>query len=600
LGSFAHVLKANKTRRRPRNWIVFDCEAFITPTAGGGQEHTLRLGCGRYRRDGHGRHIAQLADFDFGTVQEFWGQVFDFCERDRRLVMVGYNIGYDIRLVNAFAELHDRGYGQQRIYVGGKVMICQWSQDKHHIVALDAMNYFDGSLESWGQILGLPKIPVDFKRCSDSRLLDHCRRDVEILDALLLRWFDFIDCHDLGCFSPTRASQSLTAFRHRFMSKKIYIHNNPRAIDIERAAYHGGRTECFHIGSVSGGPFYKLDVNSMYPTMMHAHPVPVRLRGIASSLDVADLARLVNRYALCGLFDVSTDQPAYVVRQGPDTLYPVGNFNTHLCTPEIEYALKYNHIKRGLKVCVYDRAVIFKRYVDYFYKIRQRYKEQGNGLFVQMVKILMNSLYGKFGQRSEQWEKVPNELGDKDGEYTLFDDEKSQWLRYVVIATERWNILGRVESYSSFTAIAAHITAAARMNLWSLILRAGRSNVFYVDTDSLIVNAAGYAALSDVLDDSALGMLKLEYATQTLTIQSPKEYSTDLERKHKGIRKDAQQLSACSYRQDQWEGLRGAIAAGMTDRVRIKPVIKVLSRQYRKGIVQSSGAVTPVVMGEVS
>lgn len=596
MGAFFHVLKANKTNTRPTNWVVFDCEANIKEAAGGEQTHTLRLGCGRYHRIARSGKREQLHNFDFDAGRAFWNRCLELSEPDRRLVLFGYNIGYDLRMVEAFSILRQLGYTQNRIYVGGQVVIVGWRKEKHTIVAIDACNYFDGKLEQWGDLLGKPKGKVAFRTVTDDALLSYCWRDVDILDTLLLRWWAFIDKHDLGCFSPTKASQSFNAYRHRFMPCKIQIHANTRASAVERAAYHGGRVECFHIGELTDGPYYKFDVNSMYPYIMTKTPVPVCYKSVGSYLDVPTLKRLLRRYAVCGLFDVSTDEPAYTYRHGTDLVYPVGRFQAHLSTPEVAYGLKHGHIRKGLRVAIYDKAVIFRDYVRYFYRLRQQYDKQGDLIFKTMVKYFMLSLYGKFGQRSERWVKGDNIFDDPDGGHFEFQGDPPQLVRYVVISGQRWDIKESSESYHAFPAIAAHLTAAARMYLWSLIVKAGRSEVFYCDTDSLITTRLGRRRLREYLDENVLGKLKCEYKTTRLLISAPKEYRTDREYKHKGIKADAIEIQPGVFQQLQWEGLRGAIMAGRPDEIHLKPVVKVLARQYRKGVVHSSGSVSPIVL----
>ncbi len=568
MGSFNHRLKGNKTGERARNWVFFDCEAEIEGAENEVQTHMLKLGCARYRRFAYGDHIARCEDFSFYTPEAYWDKLLDSCEHDRRLYIVGYNVGYDIRLVRGFHCLHKRGYRQTRIYVGGKVVILEWIKDKHRIIGIDACNFFEGKLETWGKLFGIPKGKVDFRKASNKTLLKYCWRDVEILDTLMLSWFDFLDKHDMGSFRVTRASQSFAAYRHRFMSHAIYIHSSPRATKVEREAYHGGRTECFHIGKLTRGPYYKLDVNQMYPYIMRSVPVPIKLKSTAIGLTVADIRRLIKHYAICGEFLIKTDEPVYPYKNNMNLFYPIGRFWVHLTTPEIQYALQRNHIKRVRRICIYNKAVIFRDYVNYLHPLRVEYRRSGNEVFAAMVKYFMLSLYGKFGQRSEAWKQVDNELNDPDGEYSIIDDDTRIMTRYVVIAGERWNIQGSKESYHSFPAIAAHITAAARLYLWRLICKAGRERVYYCDTDSLITTEAGMKRLQDYLDPDILGMLKLEYTTRKLVIYSPKEYQTDTETKHKGVKQDAVEVRPRVYRQMQWEGLRGSFLAGTSNVVR--------------------------------
>jgi len=92
--------------------------------------------------------------------------------------------------------------------------------------------------------------------------------------------------------------------------------------------------------------------------------------------------------------------------------------------------MQKHHLLSGVKVCIYDKAVIFRQYVDYMYKLRAKYQREGNEVFRELVKYIMNSLYGKFGQNSEDWNKVDNELSDPDGEYEMLDDTTGEYYNY--------------------------------------------------------------------------------------------------------------------------------------------------------------------------
>jgi len=277
-------------------------------------------------------------------------------------------------------------------------------------------------------------------------------------------------------------------------------------------------------------------------------------------------------------------------------IYPVGRFTVHLSTPEVLYGLERGHIRKCLRVAIYDRAVLFRKYVQYFYRLRRRYADRGDETFKTMVKYFMLSLYGKFGQWSENWVKNKKPAADGDGEHMMFEGDPPQLMHYVLIDGERWDIKDRKESYNAFPAIAAHVTAAARIYLWSLIHLAGPGHIFYCDTDSLIVTATGRRRLRAYLDETKLGGLKCEYKSNRVEIRAPKDYATDRENKHKGVKSDAEEIKPGVYRQMQWQTLRGAIMAGHADTVHLRPVVKVLARQYHKGTVHSSGSVSPIVL----
>ena len=592
---FFHRLKHNKGTEFPRNYVFLDTETTEEKTGPATRLQRLRLGCAKYVRLDREDRPGKEAWLDFTTARQFWTWAVATSEPDRRLVILAFNAGFDMRISDGFNQLRKLGYEQHKIYIGQTVLILMFRRGKHSILILDACNYFDGTLEAWGDMLSLPKVRVDFKRVSTKRLALHCRRDVEILEALWFKWKDFVCVNDLGHFTPTRSAQALSAFTHRFMTQPLFLHADFGATKLERASYYGGRVECFRVGRIPGGPFWKLDVNSMYPAVMEKGRFPRKLLGVYSGFPLSEVRACAARHCVIADCIVKTDIPAYPMRLHGGVVFPVGTFTTALASPELCYALDNGHIDHIARFAVYRQAVMFKSFVQAMFRLRHKYRQEGNTVFEQMVKKIMNSLYGKFGQHSEVWEKGDNSGNQADGFYKVMNDDTGQPEPLRVIAGQAWLLKGRRESYHSFPGISACITSAARLRLWQLIIKAGRENVFYCDTDSLIVNRVGRARLASDVDSGKLGFLKEEYKTDKLTLRAPKDYMTDTEDKTKGIPKTATALGGNKFRYWSWQGLTGAIHGGMTEGVAMTKTVKVLSRQYDKGRVLPGGVVLPLL-----
>ncbi|GAJ21876.1 unnamed protein product, partial [marine sediment metagenome] len=136
-------------------------------------------------------------------------------------------------------------------------------------------------------------------------------------------------------------------------------------------------------------------------------------------------------------------------------------------------------------------------YVDKFYQLRQRFKSGGRSDYDEICKLLLNSLYGKFGQKAEVWEKIGEASGEPDRIETCYLSGRNSPSSIRYLLGEIFECVGIEESFNSFPAIASHVTAYGRMYLYELMKQAGRENVFYCDTDSLIVNEAGRSKLSN-------------------------------------------------------------------------------------------------------
>lgn len=598
MGRFFHILKPNKTREFPRNWIFVDTETTEKTVAKGVHRQSLRLGVATYVRDSRENHPGRESTLTFTKVGQFWRWALASGESDRTMVLLAYNAGFDVRILDTFKRLTKRGYVLKKLYTGQNVFIAMWHNGKRKIIFLDMMNYLDGKLEKWGDMLGVQKVKVNFKRVSHKRLAERCRVDVDILRAAWDKWREFVIDNDLGHFTPTRASQALSAYVHRYMKHSLFIHADGEALGLERDSYFGGRTECFFVGKLPGKYYYKVDVNSMYPAIMATEPLPRRLVKVYTGLSIAELRRAVKKYVCVAEVTVKTRVPAYPYRTAETVMFPVGTFDAVLCGAELRLALEYGHIRSLRRVAVYRKAVLFRGYVSELYALRKRYKADGNKVFDKCCKYLLNSLYGKWAQHSHEWKDLGYQPGSIDGVRMQAYEDEDDIRTHRTICSHEWVELDRQESIHSFPAISACITAAARVRLWKLMVKAGRSNVFYVDTDSLIVNTVGYRRLRPCLHPTKLGKLKLEYRTKELELLSPKDYKTNKETKVKGVPERATQIGDNKFRYWQWEGMKGALRQAHHAGVYMYKREKVLTRRYLKGQVSTSGVVSPTTVAD--
>ena len=154
------------------------------------------------------------------------------------------------------------------------------------------------------------------------------------------------------------------------------------------------------------------------------------------------------------------------------------------------------------------------------------------------------------------------------------------------------------ESYESFPAIAAHVTAFARRLLWKYFCQAGTAQLFYCDTDSLFVSTAGVENLEKVTDKTRLGALSHESTFDWVHIYGPKDYQTDSKRVTKGVKAKAKWLDESTIVQEQWAKLPGMLRRGDLTTPVITQVTKHLRRVYDKGTTTPDGTVLPLVLAE--
>ncbi len=162
-----------------------------------------------------------------------------------------------------------------------------------------------------------------------------------------------------------------------------------------RSGYNGGRTECFHLGTVPG-PVYYYDVNSLYPYMMgqlnfwHTAFLQFKKTPRPVCLDYEGVSRCTVEY--------KRDQwPILPIRHEGKLVFPLGVFTGTWPNLSIREAQRYG--ARVLKIWSTCTSVQSDKYLapiaTDLYKIRIDRK----GEFIALAaKWLGNALSGKFGQ----------------------------------------------------------------------------------------------------------------------------------------------------------------------------------------------------------
>jgi hypothetical protein len=593
----AHLLKAEKTLTIPRHFIFFDTETTQTEQPDRSVLQTFKLGWAVYYCRPYGKH-ATIEDWRFlSKAADFWGFVFDHAEPKQRLWIIARNIVFDFTVCGGWAALKEEGYKLEFFHNNGVSVIVTVKKGSSTIVFLDSMNWFTESLAETGKRIGLPKMEIDFATCTIEQLSVYCKNDVQIEFKNFLIFIAFLEDNTIARLCYTKASTAMAAYLLRHYHTPIYIHNNWEALRLERDSYKGGRCECFFIGEIYGENLYTLDVNSLYPFVMQGNSYPVKYKEVRHSLCGQDLQTIIRHNAVVAKVAIDTPEPVYAVKSSR-TIFPVGKFVTTLCTPELRYALQHRHVKAVLDCYVYEQADIFTSYVTTMYAIRKRFKADGQREYETICKYLLNSLYGKFGQKAEKWKKIGEAPNERDRTEYVFDAVTNKRSKLMYFLGEVFTVVGYGEAYNSFPAIAAHVTAYARMYLWHLMQVCGVGNYFYCDTDSLMVNEVGLSNLSGYLDATELGKLKIESRFNHLIIRGLKDYETAEKVVVKGISKRAVKLSEGVYEQDSWPTFRGLFHTTDVNAYTVHKVTKHLSREYTKGTVGTSGIVSPFVKSE--
>ena len=243
-----HCLKAERTLSAPRHLIFFDTETTIEELEDGRQKQILKLGWACYLRRGYGRHLEKKLWHYFETPLEFWTFAYKCLEKKQQLWVISCNVVFDFTIVEGWKYLRQVGFKVKFFYNQGLTTVISVYSRYGSIVFLDSINWFVESLEKTGERIGLPKLEIDFDNCTLLELSTYCHRDVEIELENFKLFIKFLQDYNVSRLCYTRGSTAMAAYLFGHYHKKIYIHNNEQAIELELEAYKGGRTECFYLG----------------------------------------------------------------------------------------------------------------------------------------------------------------------------------------------------------------------------------------------------------------------------------------------------------------------------------------------------------------
>lgn len=615
-----HTIKANKRTEMPRETIFFDCETIDEEVEEDIIQHNLKLGTACYAKWKPDGAFIKQDWLTFYHPDEFWAWALEHIHSHRRMIFIAHNLDFDFLVLQGLTFLEHYKYYCSSMISSDKIGIWQFVQYKYPpnsqkwknykarykkrprvtktALFLDLMNYFDTSLKALGESVGCTKIKINFKTCSMVELTDYCKNDVLIMMEAWGQWISFLHAYDLGVWGRTLPSQAFNAYRHRFMPHKIRVHTNEKATALERSGYFGGRCECFQTGHFDKGPYYLLDINSMYPYVMQKEVYPVQLLTYIKQASIDDLKYHMDSYGIMAEVLIDAHKPCFPKRIDGKLCFPLGKFWTTLTTPELKLLPRGAALIAIRGLAVYKLAPIFRDYVKFFYSKRQQFKQEGHEAFNYCCKLLMNSLYGKFGQKIDNYLTIGKDPEHGLGFYGEYDVELHKWIRFRRMNGKIDIADGYEEGYNSFVAISAFVTAYARCKLGQIIKRVLDGDLYYCDTDSVIVNQRGYKSLQGRCHATNLGSLALEKVSETLTIYNAKDYVFANKRKTKGVRTTAKKIDTHTFGQWQQRSLKRVLWNNQADNCQWKWVEKVMRAEYTKGVVDPDGRVTPFYLDE--
>lgn len=321
----------------------------------------------------------------------------------------------------------------------------------------------------------------------------------------------------------TIAGQAMRVLR-TYLEEELWGLND-KASDFCRNAYLGGRVEIFR-PFCKTGPLYEYDVNSLYPYVMRENWFPVGNGFFTYEYQ----PKALGIYQAEAFAPETIDIPCLGIVRENKFIFPVGHFEGHWTTTEIEYAKTQGYKFKIKKGYVFpEKRQLFKSFIDDLYNIRLTSPK--NSVSEIIAKLLMNSSYGRFGMDLEK-ENISFSMNEGSKEYQLLKiGSKNVQLYKEPVRLKTFSHVG----------VAAFVTSYARLHMHRLFGSLGK-DLFYTDTDSIFTTR--------VLEHGkSLGALKLESEFENAVFLLPKTYYAKGSTKNKIAMKgfDKKKIQAFDY-----------------------------------------------------
>ena len=228
-----------------------------------------------------------------------------------------------------------------------------------------------------------------------NEILNYASLDCKILYEILIKFNELIfDLFHLNINNyPTLPSIALGLFRSRYLLKNNVLNITGQSFIDLKESYTGGSVDMI---VPHGYNLFHYDLNSLYPYAMMINKMPT---GNMKSFD-GDILKISP--VAFGFFEaiVTTPKDLHIpilqIHSKNKSISPLGKFKGWFFSEELINAKdKFGYKFEVLRGYTFDCSIIFDQYVTDLYNLRLQYDKTNPMNYI--AKILMNSLYGRFG-----------------------------------------------------------------------------------------------------------------------------------------------------------------------------------------------------------
>lgn len=565
-----HWITKLKRTTLPTGHLCLDSEARIIRTAGR-FEHRFNVACSAYVRETTEGFEAQAGTMTYDSPGDLWRMVSRMAETEGELVVWAHNLPYDLRVCDGLAQLLKRGWTLENISLMRTASWAAWRKGKAKLTLTDSVSWWKVGLDKLAVEQGKARGRFDYEHASDVALLARCREDVKLLADAVAATLTWLRQEDLGNFRPTGSGQSHAAWRKRWMPERsVRVHDNGWALYVERQAMHTGRTEAWRLGHIPE-KLHEFDLNLAYCRIAAGNHLPQWLNGESGSMTVKQYQETPPEQTVLADVTVKTGAPLVPVTRGDRVIWPVGEFRTQLWSPEIDLLIR-NGAKVTFNYCwLYKTGDALAPMAKWIIDQLENHGSELHPAVARTIKHWARTLVGRMALRYRQW--------DYDGENSRPDLcisyepdlDTGDVHREMRIGNTVLLLAQLAESKSSCPMIPGWVQSRCRAILWELAQLTGTQNVYYMDTDGLLIGEQGRFFLEGKHLTGRDWSLVYKGGYNDVFIHGERNVEIGNEHRLAGIPKGAERTSGSTFEGEMWSGLERALEQGHTDYVSVMP-----------------------------
>lgn len=377
--------------------------------------------------------------------------------------------------------------------------------------------------------------------------IKYCKIDCVSLHQILTMFNEFIFEHFSVNIhgSLTLPALSMRIYKAMYMPEDTIFQLTGEVEKAIRESYSGGAVDVYKphnkIGTYTMSDQYRkvycYDVNALYPFVMASKLMPVG-RPIVFEGNIRRFEPNAFGFFYCEITSPSNLehpilQRRVVTEEGMRTIAGLGTWTGWVCSAEMDRCVELGYQFTIINGYQFETANIFSDYIEKLYNIRMQFPK-GHPMN-QIAKLLMNSLYGKFGMRADITRvEIFNIFDEDDREIfhsllEVWGESVQDWFetdKHLFVVRDSIVNLKHDEEENYYhgldvnIAIASAVTSYARVHM-SVFKNNPLFTLYYSDTDSIFVDRP----LPEEFVGSFLGQMKLEYVINKAVFLAPKVYA---------------------------------------------------------------------------